>query len=58
MPICRRMSVTLTFLIVAAAVAAYMLFGSRLLLACYLRELRGLNVPPALDDAIITYPLA
>ncbi len=52
------MSVTLTLLIVTAAVAAFMLFGHRLLLAYYLRELRGLNVPPALDDAIITYPLA
>jgi len=52
------MNVALSFLIVVAAVASFMLFGRRLLLACYLRELRGLDVPLALDDAIITYPLA
>ena len=52
------MSVILSFLIVAASVAAFILFARRLLLAWYLRELRGLDVPPAPDDAIITYPLA
>ena len=34
------------------------LFGSRLLLAWYLREVRGLKTAPAPGEVIVTYPMA
>jgi hypothetical protein len=34
------------------------LLGSRLLLAWYLREVRGMKIAPAPGEAIVTYPMA
>ena len=34
------------------------LLGSRLLLAWYLREVRGLKIAQAPGEAIVTYPMA
>ena len=34
------------------------LLGSRLLLAWYLREVSGLKIAQAPDEAIVTYPMA
>jgi hypothetical protein len=39
-------------------VAAFAVFGSRLLLGWYLHEVRGLRIPEEPDEAIVTYPLA
>jgi hypothetical protein len=52
--------------ILALAIIAYVLLlfvlirllGSRLLLAWYLREVGGLKIAQAPDEAIVTYPMA
>jgi len=49
---------TLAFLAAGAAIAGWIVLGSRVLLAWYLREVRTLALPPAPDEMIITYPLA
>jgi hypothetical protein len=51
------------FLLVAIIAAALLfgllrLRGSRLLLAWYLREVRGLKIAPVPGEAIVTYPMA
>ena len=54
----RASEMTLFFMAAGAAIAGWMIFGRRLLLAWYLREVRTLDIRQAPDDAIITYPLA
>jgi len=39
-------------------VAAFAVFGSRLLLGWYLHEVRGMRIAEAPNEAIVTYPLA
>ena len=39
-------------------VAAFAVFGSRLLLGWYLHEVRGMRIPVEPGEAIVTYPLA
>jgi hypothetical protein len=51
-------------ILLVAVIAAVVLLGalgasgSRLLLAWYLREARGLKIAPAPGEAIVTYPMA
>jgi hypothetical protein len=54
------MSEILLMAIIAAglSVAALGLRGSRLLLAWYLREVRGMKIVQAPGEAIVTYPMA
>jgi hypothetical protein len=51
--------ILLMAIIVAVVLLAAMgLRGSRLLLAWYLREVRGIKIAPAPGEAIVTYPMA
>ena len=54
------MSEILLVAVIAALVllAALGLAGSRLLLAWYLREVRGMKIAQAPGEAIVTYPMA
>ena len=54
------MSEILLVAIIAAVLVlgALGLYGSRLLLAWYLREVRGLMIAQAPGEAIVTYPMA
>jgi hypothetical protein len=55
------MAETLALAIIAVLLVLVLivgLLGSRLLLAWYLREVRGMKTAPAPDEAIITYPMA
>jgi hypothetical protein len=54
----RANEMTLLLLAASAAIACWTMLARRLLLAWYLREVRGLDIPQAADEAIITYPLA
>ena len=54
----RASEMTLFFMVAGAAIAGWMIFGRRLLLAWYLHEVRVLDIRQAPDDTIITYPLA
>ncbi len=54
----RANEMILLLLAAGAAIAFYLILARRLLLAWYLREVRGLDLPQAADEAIITYPLA
>jgi hypothetical protein len=49
---------TLVLLATIAAIAAWICVARRVLLAWYLREVRGLAIAEAPEDAIVTYPLA
>jgi len=54
------MSEILSIAIIAMVLllGALALWGSRLLLGWYLREVRGLKIAPAPGEAIVTYPMA
>jgi hypothetical protein len=54
----RANEMILLLLAVGAAIAGWMILARRLLLAWYLREVRALDIPPAPDETIVTYPLA
>jgi hypothetical protein len=42
----------------SAAVGGFAVFGARLLLAWYLREIWRADIPQDAEEAIVTYPLA
>jgi hypothetical protein len=49
---------TLAFFALGTAVGGWLIVGRRLLLAWYLHEVRGVDLPRSPENPIITYPFA